>query len=93
MDIVPSKLIYSKFVKFISDHASDQLYKDYIHAALPPVIPESERQLTVFGDTDRMNNEGQVKNRVEIQLDTEIKLIRSNILRLIFIYSAFIVLK
>ncbi|XP_077302676.1 bifunctional lysine-specific demethylase and histidyl-hydroxylase NO66 isoform X2 [Arctopsyche grandis] len=65
------------------DYAADEVFKGFVHDALPPIIPENERHLTVFGDSDRINVNGVLKNRVEIQLDTEVKILRANILRMV----------
>ncbi|XP_063534895.1 bifunctional lysine-specific demethylase and histidyl-hydroxylase NO66 [Cydia strobilella] len=81
------KLIVSLFDK-IKDHlpideAVDQMHKNYQHDALPPVLTDLEKAVTVYGDTDVMVDDGKVTNRVEISLDTKIRLLRKNILRMV----------
>ncbi|KAJ2951239.1 hypothetical protein O0L34_g5641 [Tuta absoluta] len=65
------------------DDAVDQMHKNYQHDALPPVLSDLEKAVTVHGDTDVMIENGQVVNRVEISLDTRIRLLRKNIVRLV----------
>ncbi|KAJ0183498.1 hypothetical protein K1T71_001474 [Dendrolimus kikuchii] len=65
------------------DDSVDQMNKEFQHAALPPVLSELEKSVTVYGDTDVMVENGKVTNRVEIGLDTRIRLLRKNILRLV----------
>ncbi|CAH0399934.1 unnamed protein product [Chilo suppressalis] len=65
------------------DDAVDQMNKNYQHDALPPVLSDVEKAVTVFGDSDVMVENGKVTNRVEIGLDTKIRLLRKNILRMV----------
>lgn len=65
------------------DDAVDQMNKNYQHDALPPVLSDLEKAVTVYGDTDVMVENGKVINRVEIGLDTRIRLLRKNILRMV----------
>lgn len=65
------------------DDAVDQMNKNYQHDALPPVLSDLEKAVTVFGDSDVMIEEGKVTNRVEIRLDDGIRLLRKNILRMV----------
>lgn len=65
------------------DDGVDQMHKNYQHAALPPVLNDIEKSVTVFGDSDVMTENGKVTNRVEISLDTKIRLLRKNILRMV----------
>lgn len=65
------------------DDAVDQMHKNYQHAALPPVLNDLEKAVTVFGDSDVMIENGVVTNRVEISPDTRIRLLRKNILRMV----------
>lgn len=67
----------------VIDGAVDHMHKEFQHAALPPVLTDSEKKVTVFGDSDIMIENGEVINRVEIALDTKIRLLRKNILRLV----------
>lgn len=81
------KIIKNLFDK-IKDHlpineAVDQMATKYQQDALPPVLSDLERAVTVYGDTDVMIENGRVTNRVEISLDTRIRLLRKNILRMV----------
>lgn len=65
------------------DAGIDELAKRYQHEALPPVLTDVEKCVTVFGDTDVIKEDGTVENRVEISLDTRIRLLRKNIFRMV----------
>ncbi|KAJ8716829.1 hypothetical protein PYW07_003456 [Mythimna separata] len=84
-----NKVIMSLFDKVkkslpaIVDNAVDQMHKNYQETALPPVLNDLEKAVTVFGDTDVMIENGKVINRVEITPDTRIRLLRKNILRMV----------
>ncbi|KPI95893.1 Lysine-specific demethylase NO66 [Papilio xuthus] len=65
------------------DGAVDQMCKKFQHDALPPVLSDTEKACTVYGDTAVMVENGKVINRVEMGLDTKIRLLRKNILRLV----------
>ncbi|CAH0719819.1 unnamed protein product, partial [Brenthis ino] len=65
------------------DEAVDQMSKKFQQDALPPVLNDLEKAVTVYGDTDVMVENGRVSNRVEISLDTKIRLLRKNILRMV----------
>ncbi|KOB67967.1 Lysine-specific demethylase NO66 [Operophtera brumata] len=65
------------------DDAVDQMHKNYQTDALPPVLSDLEKAVTVYGDSDVMVANGKVINRVELALDTRIRLLRSNILRMV----------
>lgn len=64
--------------------ASDQMAKRYIHDSLPPYLSNFEKMRSIHGNGEKWNED---KNRVdcavEIQPETEIKLIRKNCLRLV----------
>ncbi|XP_072932916.1 bifunctional lysine-specific demethylase and histidyl-hydroxylase NO66 [Epargyreus clarus] len=81
------EIIKTLFYK-IKDHlpineAVDQMAKNYQHDVLPPVLSDLEKAVTVYGDSDMMIEDGKVVNRVEIGLDTKIRLLRRNILRMV----------
>lgn len=80
-------LILSLFDKIKShlpiDEAVDQMAKNYQRDALPPVITDLEKAVTVYGDTDVMVDGAKVINRVEISLDSKIRLLRKNIIRMV----------
>ncbi|GBP72357.1 Bifunctional lysine-specific demethylase and histidyl-hydroxylase NO66 [Eumeta japonica] len=65
------------------DAAVDEMNKKYQHEALPPVLNDAEKAVTVYGDCDVMNKNGIVTQRVEIGPDTRIRLLRKNILRMV----------
>lgn len=65
------------------DDAVDQMHKNYQTDALPPVLSDLEKAVTVYGDSDVMVKNGKVINRVELALDTRIRLLRNNILRMV----------
>ncbi|XP_059057394.1 bifunctional lysine-specific demethylase and histidyl-hydroxylase NO66 [Achroia grisella] len=65
------------------DEAVDQMNKNYQHDALPPVLTDLEKNVTVYSDNDVVMRNGKVRNRVEIGLDTKIRLLRKNILRMV----------
>lgn len=65
------------------DDSVDQMHKNYQKNALPPVLNDSEKEVTVYGSSDLMVENGKVVNRVEIELDTKIRLLRKNILRMV----------
>lgn len=74
-------LIYKLFVKSPVDATVDQLGKQFQHDALPPVLTSEEKQLSSYGDGERMEKNGKVVNRVELTLDTKVKLLRKHIIR------------
>ncbi|XP_049872454.1 ribosomal oxygenase 1 [Pectinophora gossypiella] len=76
--------LFSKMKNYLPiDDAVDQVTKSFQHAALPPVLSDLEKAVTVHGDSDVMIENGKVINRVEIGLDTRIRLLRKNIVRLV----------
>ncbi|XP_050677871.1 bifunctional lysine-specific demethylase and histidyl-hydroxylase NO66 [Leptidea sinapis] len=81
------QIILTKFDKIKQylpiNEAVDQMGKNYQRDALPPVLSDVEKAVTVFGDTDVMIDGGKVINRVEMSLDTKIRLLRKNILRMV----------
>lgn len=62
------------------DDAVDQVAKTHVHDMLPPVLEDEELDCTVWEDGERMID-GQVIDRVEIEPDTRIRLIRSRVSR------------
>lgn len=66
------------------DAACDQMGKKLMHDALPPALELSEKARTVVGDGEKWNSsKNTVVNRVEIDPDTSIRLIRSTAVRLV----------
>ena len=83
-DVFKSLLVKVKnTIPLIIDAAVDQMHKSYQHSALPPVLSDEEKAVTIFGDTDVMTSDGIVTNRVELEPDTRIRLLRKNILRMV----------
>lgn len=71
----------------IFDHASvddavDQMGKKFQVDALPPYISKEEKQRTVYGEDVIIEN-GSISCPFEITLDTNVKLLKANILRLV----------
>lgn len=66
------------------DSAVDQMGKRFIHTALPPYLTSQESNRCVITGGERWNSsKNRVVNRVEIDPDTEIRLIRAHCLRLV----------
>jgi len=66
------------------DDACDQMGKKLMHDVLPPALELSEKARTVHGDGEKWNSsKNSVVNRVEIDPDTSIRLVRSTALRLV----------
>lgn len=75
--------LFDKIKYFLPfDDAVDQIAKNYQRDALPPVLSDMEQLVTVYGCSDVMA-EGKVTSRVEIEIDTRIRLLRKNILRMV----------
>lgn len=78
------KALFSRIMNYLPiDSAVDQMNKNYQYDALPPVLTDMEKAVTVHGDSDVMVENGKVVNRVEIGLDTRIRLLRKNVLRMV----------
>ncbi|XP_011505561.1 PREDICTED: bifunctional lysine-specific demethylase and histidyl-hydroxylase NO66 [Ceratosolen solmsi marchali] len=79
-----TKNLSTLLLKYINiDKAADELAKHHIHDFLPPVLSANERLCSVYEAGDRMVKNGVVINRVEIDLDTSIRLSRNHSVRLI----------
>lgn len=65
------------------DDGIDQVYKKFQHDALPPDISEADRQRTVYGCNMITNDAGEIKIPFVIELDTSLRLIRANCLRVV----------
>jgi len=66
------------------DAAVDQLGKKLMFDALPPALELSEKMRTVAGDGEKWNSKKNcVVNRVEIDPDTSVRLIRSTAMRMV----------
>ncbi|XP_043285278.1 bifunctional lysine-specific demethylase and histidyl-hydroxylase NO66 isoform X2 [Venturia canescens] len=65
------------------DKIADQMAKENIHDFLPPVLAPEEQNCSVLKDGEKMIAEGLVTNRIEIEPDTRIRLLRSHCIRLV----------
>lgn len=66
------------------DGAADQMGKKLMHSILPPYLTSQEEARSVQGGGERWHaTKARVVNRVEIDPDTQIRLIRANCLRLV----------
>ncbi|XP_076180903.1 bifunctional lysine-specific demethylase and histidyl-hydroxylase NO66 isoform X1 [Ptiloglossa arizonensis] len=78
------KGLLEKLIEYIDvDKPADLMAKNHIHDFLPPVLSESEQECSIVQDGEQMIANGIVENRVEIELDTRIRLLRSHCIRLI----------
>lgn len=64
------------------DNAVDQMSKKYQSDALPPFISKNEKQRTVYGEKLEIKD-GEVNFPFEIKLDTNVRLLKANVLRLV----------
>lgn len=64
------------------DNAVDQLSKKYQIDALPPYISKEEKQRTVYGE-NIVIKDGEVNCPFELTLESKVKLLKANILRLV----------
>uniref|UniRef100_T1J5W2 Bifunctional lysine-specific demethylase and histidyl-hydroxylase n=1 Tax=Strigamia maritima TaxID=126957 RepID=T1J5W2_STRMM len=64
------------------DPCVDQIAKKYVHDCLPPVLNKAERKVTIIGNQSKWDN-GAIVNQFKLENKTQIKLIRSTILRLV----------
>ncbi|XP_078043215.1 bifunctional lysine-specific demethylase and histidyl-hydroxylase NO66 isoform X2 [Augochlora pura] len=84
------KHLLRKLVDHIDvDKAADLMAKNHVYDFLPPVLSEVEQECSVVQDGERMTANGCVKNRVEIEPDTRIRLLRSHCIRLIQEHGTF----
>jgi len=79
------KKLMTKLIDYAPvDAACDQMGKRLMHDVLPPALELSEKARTVLGDGEKWNSsKNSVVNRVEIDPDTSIRLIRSTAVRLV----------
>lgn len=78
------KHLLKKMVDHIDvDKAADLMARNHVHDFMPPVLSEAEQECSVLQDGERMTANGCVKNRVEIEPDTKIRLVRSHSIRLV----------
>jgi len=83
--ITKVKHLMTKLIDYAPiDAACDQMGKKLMHDVLPPALELSEKARTVVGDGEKWNSsKNTVVNRVEIDPDTNIRLIRSTAVRLV----------
>lgn len=67
----------------VMDAAVDELAIKFQHEALPPVISNDELPHTVFGVRNEVDKSGVCLNKCPINLRTNIRLLRANIIRLV----------
>lgn len=77
------KRIVAQAMEYVDlDKAVDQVAKRHVHDSLPPAIEDPELDQTVWEAGERMID-GNVVNRVEIEPETRIRLIRPRVSRYI----------
>ncbi|CAB0038172.1 unnamed protein product [Trichogramma brassicae] len=77
-------LVQTVFDKYLNVHeAADQMAKNHIHDFLPPMLDKSEAICTVQEGGEKMIENGEVVNRVEIEPDNMVRLIRHHCARLV----------
>lgn len=74
-------LLAKMFKRAPVDAVIDTMSKQFQHSAMPPILSSEEKNLTAYGDGERMGHDGVIINRVVIGEDTKIKLLRRHILR------------
>lgn len=82
-----TKQIFSLFDKIKGylpiDLSVDEMNKQFQRDALPPLLTDSEKAVTVYGNYDLMTTNGKIINRVQIESHTNVRLLRKNILRMV----------
>ncbi|XP_020627821.1 bifunctional lysine-specific demethylase and histidyl-hydroxylase NO66-like isoform X2 [Orbicella faveolata] len=80
------KKVENLMMKLVShapvDAAADQLAVGVLRDCLPPVLTEGEARKSVFGDNSSWKD-GQISDKVTIGEDTEVRLIRKGVARLV----------
>ncbi|XP_072032390.1 ribosomal oxygenase 1-like [Amphiura filiformis] len=64
------------------DAAADKMATDYMHDALPPVISKEEESCSIFGSSTSCSK-GVVSGKTQLENETEIRLLRRGVARLI----------
>lgn len=76
------KHLFNKLIDYIDiDNAADLMAKKHVHDFLPPVLLENEQECSIVQDGEQMTANGTVINRVEIEPDTRVRLLRSHCIR------------
>ena len=77
------KNLFSKLINYVNvDLAVDHFSKSFIHSSLPPVLTAQEKALSIVEGGESWAD-GQIKDGIQIELDTEIKLVRYGCCRLV----------
>lgn len=77
------KNLFSKLINYVNvDLAVDHFSKNFIHSALPPVLTAQEKALSIVEGGESWED-NQIKDGIQMELDTEIKLIRYGCCRLV----------
>ncbi|KAI5754505.1 hypothetical protein M8J77_009085 [Diaphorina citri] len=78
------KDLLAKLVEYVDlDDGVDEMGKQLMHDALPPVLSPEELQCSVFENGLRMSQTGEVYNATQITKDTKVRLVRANAVRLV----------
>lgn len=77
------KSLIKKVATYIDlDEGVDAMMKEFQGCALPPVLTTSEKEVTVFGNYSVMQKNGKIGRRAQLTLETRVRLLRKNIIRL-----------
>lgn len=77
------KNLFSKLLTHMNvDLAVDHFSKQFIHSALPPQMTEQEEKLSIVEAAEKWDA-GAIKEGIEMELDSEIKLLRYGCCRLV----------
>lgn len=78
------KKLITKLVNYVDiDQAVDDMGTQFMHDALPPVLSIEEASCSVIGNGMRMEENGRLRNRVEVTLETMVRLVRANCSRFV----------
>ena len=76
--------LMKKLVAYLPvDAAADQMAVDTIDELLPPALTDDEKDCSIFGNGSFWNNSS-VNGKAELQIDSEVRLIRPGIARMIY---------
>ncbi|XP_024937149.1 ribosomal oxygenase 1 isoform X2 [Cephus cinctus] len=82
--ITKTKELLHQLVDHIDvDKAADSMALRHIYDYLPPALTAQETVCSVYEDGERMVADGVVENRVEIEPDTRVRLLKANCVRLV----------
>lgn len=65
------------------DLGVDEMGKQMVHEALPPVLSSDELQCSVFENGMRIAEDGRIVNQTDVGLDSKLRLVRANACRLV----------